>query len=381
MSEIERKYTDLAKSKDAKIKGFSERILNLVKFQEWGTASGKSPIARYIGHDADMSHIKLEVSQGSGKDRTTKEYNVEVDKLNKLSQSRVKQISTLEKRIDELVAASGDKGTASGAGPSGAAPEMHNAGRRNNRRNDAAAAGPGNAPIAEAPPSQPAQPQPPQPDPSASEPDPLGFAELPPVSPPAGSGVNTGPLTPGPSAGPPQNPGPSSGPPPTPAPVATPNAGEAGSAGATGKQWRNDIGAFAASITAGTDPNGKPIIHWGELKELGQMNDLVAAQRAPGATPTSPEGETPATISNRLGDMHWQLTAEKVEAAPGGLVNVEFRTVDLPKPLQIHFAVDDSDDLQKWAKIPAGTAVNVIARLTITEPNKIVAKVKLADGK
>src|SRR3982750_4289419 len=94
------KYADLAHSKDPKTKGVAERYLNLIKFQEWTTASGKAPVAKYLSHDADLKHVKLGVAQGSGKDRVVKEFNLDVNVLSKSSQSRLKQIDFLQKKLD-----------------------------------------------------------------------------------------------------------------------------------------------------------------------------------------------------------------------------------------------------------------------------------------
>jgi len=182
---VDKKYFDLTHSKDAKVKGLAERYVNLVKFQEWSTASGKAIIARYVSHDADLKHVKLAVPKGNGKDRVVTEYNVDVEKLGKSGQARVKQIDTIQKRLDEM-AATGKAGDAAGAqpGPEGAAPPA----REERGAHAQNAAGPeASTPPQAAAPQAGAQ----QPDPSESEPDPLGFAELPPAAapgPPPGPG-------------------------------------------------------------------------------------------------------------------------------------------------------------------------------------------------
>jgi hypothetical protein len=192
--ESEKKYVDMSQSKDRVLKATAERYLNLIKFQEWGGASGKTQVAKYVSHDPDLKSVKLSVAHGTGKDRVVKEFDVEVAKLNKVSQARVKQIDTLQKRLDELSAAVDAKGDGTPPGGAGG-PEAMARGRKASPQNapgpeaaaagpDAPPAGPGTAAPAAAPPA----------DPSASEPDPLGFAELPPVSPPAaGPGPGQGP--------------------------------------------------------------------------------------------------------------------------------------------------------------------------------------------
>jgi hypothetical protein len=182
----ENKYVELSHSKDRVIKATAERYLNLVKFQEWGGASGKTQIAKYVSHDPDLKRVKLSVAKGTGKDRVLKEFDVEVEKLSKTSQARVKQIDVLQKRLDELSAAAA-KSDATGrlGGPEGpgAATGERGAHPRNGQGPEGADAGPGATPAG--PNATPPQAAGPEVDPSASEPDPLGFAELPPVTPPA----------------------------------------------------------------------------------------------------------------------------------------------------------------------------------------------------
>jgi hypothetical protein len=84
----------------------------------------------------------------------------------------------------------------------------------------------------------------------------LGFAELPPVTPPAAPAPPAGPgsLTPmSPAAG-------------GPAPVPS-KAGDA----VDRKQWRTNFAAFASNISVAADPTGKPSVDWGELRELREI--------------------------------------------------------------------------------------------------------------
>jgi len=353
------------------IKATAERYLNLVKFQEWGAASGSTTMAKYVSHDPDLKQVKLSVAKGTGKDRVTKEVDVPVEKLNKTCQARVKQIDILQKRLDDL--ASTAAGQADGAGrpvgPEG--PGARNAHERGvhppeGQGPEAASAGPGAPPPH---PEAPAQWATPEADASSSEPDPIGFAELPPVTPTAAAAPPTGPGT-----LPPANPEAAGPPAPAPAPA------KAGGS-ADRKQWRTSLASFAANISGGTDPSGKPQVDWGELRELREMNDIAVAQRSPEPPARSPEAESPAAISERLGDMHWKLVVDKVDVAPGGLIIPSFHPVDLAKPVELHIALDDTEDVQKWAKLAPGTAVDVSARLSISEPYKVMAKVKLAEAK
>lgn len=220
----EKKYEELTHSKDSKVKGTAERYLNLVRFQEWGGATGKTQMAKYVSHDPGLKQVRLSVARGTGKDRVVKDFDVEVDKLNKTCQARVKQIDVLQKKLDEMLANGADKpealaGQPGSEGPGGATNNRYARNRRgagaegSAREHMAAAAGP----EAAAPAANVAAPQTtsPESDPSASEPDPIGFAELPPVTPPGpavgpgGIPVGPGGVPAGPGAAPevrPQNP-------------------------------------------------------------------------------------------------------------------------------------------------------------------------------
>jgi len=167
--------------------------------------------------------------------------------------------------------------------------------------------------------------------------------------------------------------------PPT-APVQAPVPTKAGNS-ADRKQWRISLTSFAANISAGTDPSGKPLADWGELREVREMNDIAVAQRSPEPPARSPEAESPAAISERLGDLHWKVVVDKVDVAPGGLIIPSFHPVNVAQPVELHLALDDTEDVQKWAKLAPGTAVDVSARLSISEPYKVTAKVKLAEAK
>ena len=210
----EKKYADLAHSKDPKVKGTAERYMNLVKFQEWGGSTGKTQMAKYLSHDADMKQVRLSVARGTGKDRVVKEFDVEVDKLNKTCQARVKQIDVLQKKLDEMIASGADKpeamaGQPGSEGPGGPTNNRYARNRRGagpeggTREHTTVAAGPeAAAPAAAAPASQTTSPES---DPSASEPDPVGFADLPPVAPP-GPAIGPGGIPVGPGAAPPAGP-------------------------------------------------------------------------------------------------------------------------------------------------------------------------------
>jgi hypothetical protein len=180
---VDKFYWDLSHSKDRVTKSMAERYIAMIKAQEWSDLSGKfTTIARYVKHEPDLSMVTIESGKGRGTDRVTKEITVPVDKLSKTCQSRVRQIDAMQKKLKELAAKSTEHGGSPGAPMAderGAEP-------------GAQVAGP-----ADAPPMAAAAPEP---DPSASEPDPLGFAELPDVSP---AGPDAGPGSAPPPANPP----------------------------------------------------------------------------------------------------------------------------------------------------------------------------------
>jgi hypothetical protein len=376
--------------------------LNLVKFQEWGGATGKTQMAKYVSHDADLKHVRLSVARGTGKDRVVKEFDVEVDKLNKTCQARVKQIDVLQKHLDEMIANGADKpeamaGQNGAEGPGGPAGNNRYANTRN-RRNTGPRTGPEGARAEQAAATagpEVAQPHPaaappstsPESDPSASEPDPIGFAELPPVTPAAPGAGPAGPAGPGgvPAAGPGNVPaaGREGAPPAASAPAAaSPIPGPAGAADAAGgDKWKSDLASFIANIKVTTDPAGKQVVDWGPMKEVREMNDILLAQQSPESPARSPEAETPAAVAERLGDLHWQIVVDRVDNAPGGLVIPSFHPVDVPQPVEMKITLDETDDLQKWAKLSPNSPVKVLAHLSMRAPYQIVAKVKLVDTK
>jgi hypothetical protein len=168
---VDKFYWDLSKSRDAVTRTLAERYLNTVKLSEWSDLSGKfKTYAKYVKHDPTLTTVTIEIARGRGAERTTEEKTIPVDKLSKTCQSRVRQIDMMQKRLKELAAKPGENGAVAGAG----APM---------------ADGPGVDPTATPGVSAPeaAPPVVEAPDPSENEPDPLGFAELPPVTPEAGA--------------------------------------------------------------------------------------------------------------------------------------------------------------------------------------------------
>ena len=130
--------------------------------------SGKfKAVAHYVKHDPNLSTVTIAIMKGTGADRSSDEKTVPVDKLSKTCQARVKQIDLLQKKLKEMASKARPNGT-----PGCPMTDEHGA--------DPNAKGPDAGPGADRPALLRA-------DPSASEPDPLGFAEVQ-LTPPAGPG-------------------------------------------------------------------------------------------------------------------------------------------------------------------------------------------------
>lgn len=207
-TESDGSYLDLRKSEDRLTRQLAERYYNLVKMQEWSSDKGTKITAKYVSHTPNLSSVTLSVARREGGQRTMKEMAVPVTRLSKTCQSRVKQISVLQVKLDELAsgaAASADGAAAAGGPEDTGSPMVDERGvdprPRAGRR------------AATQSPETPAEP--PQPRETATgaastnvsstaddgTEDPLGFAELPPVTLPGGGGPS-GPVGPqGPAAG------------------------------------------------------------------------------------------------------------------------------------------------------------------------------------
>jgi hypothetical protein len=178
---VDKFYWDLSHSEDRVTKSLAERYINTIRAQEWSDLSGKfKTIARYVRHEPDLSTVTIESGKGRGAERVMKEVTVPVDKLSKTCQSRVRQIDAMQKKLKELAASNPDENGAIGSPMT------------DERGADPAAA---NLAVSEVPPGTESQSATPEPDPSASEPDPLGFAELP-EPPPAGPDAGPGGIPP-----------------------------------------------------------------------------------------------------------------------------------------------------------------------------------------
>lgn len=174
----EPKYFELRSSKDRLTQQFAERYYNLVKLQEWSSDKGTKIKAKYVSHAPDRTSVTISVVKGSGATRSEKEVVVPVERLSKTCQSRVKQIETIQKKLDELIAG-GATGEPEQAPPSGdpGAPMVDERGAEPRRRRPPPSRAPATPDLQDrkAPPRVVSENS----TADDGEVDPLGFGELP----------------------------------------------------------------------------------------------------------------------------------------------------------------------------------------------------------
>jgi hypothetical protein len=191
-SEEDSPYSELLRSEDRTSRMTAERYLTLVKLQEWNDSTGKSRVvAKYVEHDPNMAWVKILAVRGRGEDRVSKEITVPLARLSKTCQSRVRQIDTLQKKLDGLLAGAEGTDALGGVGDAGA-PMQDERGIEppaNGREAAVASSATGYQPSV-----PPRRPLPPRPGEPGFDPDPLGFAEVPIESPPPVIGAENAPL-------------------------------------------------------------------------------------------------------------------------------------------------------------------------------------------
>lgn len=108
------KYRELKNSKNRAIKALADRYGALTGMQEWGDASGKHKTkAKYVEHDPDMKWVKISSTSGTGENQEVNEVTIPLEKLDKSSQAKVRQIAALQRKLDTLAA----EEKTDGAGP------------------------------------------------------------------------------------------------------------------------------------------------------------------------------------------------------------------------------------------------------------------------
>jgi hypothetical protein len=351
-------YAPLAKSTNRSTQLLVERYRNLIRLQEWSSATGTSKIgARYVAHDPDLKWVKLAVVKGSGKTREVREVQVDVAKLSRTCQTRVKQIDLLQKKLDELMA---QEPGATQPGVLGGAPMDPGAPMTDDRGAEPGAAIPG---PYDQPPGGAVAAGVPGPDsadtaPGADQEDPLGFAEVPEVPAPEGA---TGP------------PGGFSSFPPG---AAFQLPGGAGPAIADPTKWKTSYEGFRANFTSSPGPEGG--ISWGSLTALKEAADEVQKWEATGSVGEN-EKKAIAEKFAAVGEFTWEATLAEADVSSGDWT-ARLNLPPLPEPFSIGFKLDRERDPGNWQALKTGDRVRFIGRFTdIENGNDIVASIRFPE--
>lgn len=343
-------YFDLRRSKDRLTQQLAERYFNLVKLQEWSSASGTKINAKYVSHDPALKWVKLARVTGSGKDRVTKELSVDISKLSKTCQSRVKQIATLQKKLDELAAAetTAEPGQAeAGRLPEGdiGAPMVDERGVEPSARRpvDAYSAPAERGASSERPRSLSETPAT-----VADDPDPLGFGEIPPSAAPVVAGPSVF-ISAGPALG-----------------------AIGAEDGAHPKEWATNYDAFRANFTVTADERGETRVDFGQLVGLARAAEFDSARSGEaGAEAGAPPKQSIGVV--------WEGPFQEIRPTEGGTV-IAFDLPELPAPLQLEFRLDldketDRSTREKWSTFSPGDRLRFRGRLEMAGPTSIVVNV------
>jgi hypothetical protein len=341
-------YHDLRRSKDRTTRQWAERYFTLTKLQEWTSANGKKVKAKYVSHTPDLTSVRLSVAQG-------KEVNVPVAKLDRSSQSRVKQIAATQRKLDELIAA-GAKADSPQAGENPAsdpgAPMVDERGAEPTRRPATTRRPPPGREVGPAPARTNQPPAAANAAPAEdSGDDPLGFGELPPNPapqvPPAGAIPAT--LTGPPTITPPGN-GAAKG-----ERIAKPK-DKAG--------WRTDYAAFRALLEA-TASRESPQANWSAIKELQAAIDVVKKWEDFGSADETALREIAQKFAE-VGEFTWEATLTDADVSSGDWTQ-RLNLPPLPAPLSIGFILDKDRDPGNWQQFKAGDRVKFIGRFIDVE--------------
>lgn len=349
-SDGEVNYFDLTRSKDRLTQQIAERYLSLVKLQEWSSAKGTKISAKYVAHDPDLQWVKLAAVKGRGADRVVKEVKVPVEQLSKTCQSRVKQIATLQKKLDELAAATTDTAehgqTDAGEFPGGdpGAPMTDERGvepRRTTRPREPSANREARGPRANVPAGIPESlPI------DGGDADPLGFGEIP---------VSTYPLGAG--------------------PIEFAAAGKGLPVGAVSDavpaDWATNYDAFHANLKVVTDERGEQLVDFGELSTLSQISK--AAPGKPKPAKGTPAGAEPTVM------VEWEAAFNGIRQTPESAPTVDLDLRPLPQPLQLEVRIDEKNGgsgAQDWATFDPGERVKFKGLIFMESPTLMVLYVR-----
>jgi hypothetical protein len=344
----EPKYFELRRSKDRLTQQIAERYYNLVKLQEWSSDKGTKIKAKYVSHAADLTSVKIAVVKGYGAERTEKEVTVPVERLSKTCQSRVKQIATIQKKLDELIAggASGEPGQAQPSGDPGL-PMSDERGAEPRRRRPPSQRSPATADREEREGRTPAVA-----DASIAddgEVDPLGFGELPANPAPATAGPGITPLATLVAGAPPADADPSQ------AKKAEPKDKDA---------WRTDYEAFRASLKVDAS-RAVPRVNWDVVPGLKEAVDEVQKWEDFGSVGEE-EYRKIAEKFNAVGEFSWEATLTDADVSAGDWTE-RLNLPPLPEPLTIGFVLDTERDPGNWQSLKVGDKVRFVGRFVDIE--------------
>jgi hypothetical protein len=365
-SQEERTYFELRRSDDRLTRQIAERYFNLVKLQEWSDATGKFKTnAKYVSHTPDQRMVTLSMVPRRGASPIVKE--IPVERLSRTCQSRVKQIATLQKRLDERAADADPGGPGApmtderGVDPRG--PEFSGI-------DQPAGANPISAEFGGEPVSA-ASSLPPSPVEGESEPDPLGFGELPPA--PAANAAAFDVIVPAAEAN-------AADPPPVDR-LTIPGATPAGTVGPRDEfelgegdpvQWQKSYADFRENFLVDASSGH---VDWKNLDALRIMGEAAA----PGIT--GPEAEAAqqraASLAASLGEVRWEATFLAMQPAEGHVL-ILFDVPPLPMPIQIEFWLEQRDraTAAEWPQFSRGDRVSFTGRLAMNGPTAIVVNVR-----
>jgi hypothetical protein len=355
-------YFDLRTSKDLLSRQIADRYFNLVKLQEWGSDKGTKINAKYVSHTDDLKSVTLAVARGSGAARVMKEVTVPTNRLNKTGQSRVKQIATLQSRLDDLLAKAAEEPAEPGSpeyvAPDTGAPMVNETGVQPRRERRSPRTPPLEQPI-ETPHAPPAAiPSVGMESPSADDgsEDPLGFGELP----AAPAGVPPGAAFPQPPISVEANVPPGVIPPG----AAPPAEGGAATPPSDPEAWRTDYEAFRANIQVDSTP-GVPQAKFGSIKELQAALDLVQKQDADGDVGED-ELAARAKAFAAVGEFTWEGTLTDADASSGDWTQ-RLNLQPLPEPLELGLFLAEENP-GNWQRFRVGDRVRFVATFVDYDP-------------
>lgn len=351
-TDADKSYLAIRNSKDRKTQLLAERWYGLVQLQEWSDASGQFKTkAKYVEQDDKQGTVKLRVIKGAGKDQVVKDKTIQVDKLSKECQARVKQIAFLADKVDEAAKAEAEKaakpkdGQDAMAGMAASPPDDRGGRAARGKADRGGANDRAKAAADQQPPANrdvPADSRVPQRE-QAGEAATALPAAMPPLPVAAAA---------------------SSEPPATAAPIAAENDRRGGPrslqpANLPDQQpWRTSFDAFRANLTATRTDSGWQL-SWGELTAIQQAHDeAIAAATGPRARELA--GSPPPSYDS-LGEFTWEspLSQQPDEQTDWS----KALGLSLVEPFRLSCELDQERGPGDWRRFFPGDRVKFIGRI------------------